>query len=90
MIGIAHAGGPDLPGSAQDIKARLSPREYQVFVAMAHGRTRAAIAQETGLSPSSVATYRRRILGKLHVTSNAGLALAAQAAGLVHVRTVKF
>lgn len=90
MIGISHAGGPDLPGSAQDIKARLSAREYEVFIAMAHGQTRAAIAKETGLSASTVTTYRRRIFSKLHVTSNAGLALAAQAAGLVHVRAVKF
>jgi two-component system invasion response regulator UvrY len=52
---------------------RLSDREYRVMWLLASGKQISEIAKEMGLSPSTVSTYRTRILRKLGLTSNAAL-----------------
>ena len=52
---------------------RLSDREYRVMWLLATGKQISEIAKEMGLSPSTVSTYRTRILRKLGLTSNAAL-----------------
>ncbi|MGB5079746.1 MAG: response regulator transcription factor [Burkholderiales bacterium] len=51
----------------------LSDREYRVMWFLASGRQINQIATEMFLSPSTVSTYRARILKKLKLTDNAAL-----------------
>jgi DNA-binding NarL/FixJ family response regulator len=52
---------------------RLSDREYRVMWLLASGRSLQQIAEEMHLSPSTVSTYRGRILKKLALSSNVEL-----------------
>src|SRR5688500_2285727 len=52
---------------------KLSDREYRVMWLLATCKQISEIAKEMGLSPSTVSTYRTRILRKLGLTSNAAL-----------------
>jgi len=51
----------------------LSDREFQVLRALAQGESLKSIAARLTVSPKTVTTYRRRILGKLGLDSNAEL-----------------
>jgi DNA-binding NarL/FixJ family response regulator len=71
---------PDLPpgqsrGASRSIPpvAGLSTRENAVLRGLLLGTPLVEIAEELGISPQSVTTYRRRILDKLEVDSNAEL-----------------
>jgi RNA polymerase sigma factor (sigma-70 family) len=46
---------------------RLSPRERQVLKLVVEGRTSKQIAQIIGVKPSSIDTYRSRIMAKLEI-----------------------
>ena len=52
---------------------RLSDREYRVMWLLASGKTLHQIAEEMLLSPSTVSTYRGRILKKLNLNTNVDL-----------------
>jgi two-component system, NarL family, invasion response regulator UvrY len=52
---------------------RLSEREYEVFCMIARGKTVTIIATELGLSVKTISTYRRRVLEKMNMSSNAEL-----------------
>jgi DNA-binding NarL/FixJ family response regulator len=52
---------------------RLSDREYRVMWMLATGKTLHQIAEEMHLSPSTVSTYRGRILKKLNLYTNVDL-----------------
>ena len=52
---------------------RLSDREYRVMWLLASGKTLHQIAEEMRLSPSTVSTYRGRILKKLGLNTNVDL-----------------
>lgn len=47
----------------------LSNREYQVFLALVHGRGLVEIAKELSLSPKTVSTHKHRLMQKLGVDS---------------------
>lgn len=49
--------------------SRMSNREYQVFLALAHGRSQVDIAQELRLSPKTVSTHKFRLMQKIGVDS---------------------
>ncbi len=51
----------------------LSKREYEVFIDLAKGIKSSDIALKYDLKPKTVGTYRKRILEKLHMNSNAQL-----------------
>jgi DNA-binding NarL/FixJ family response regulator len=51
----------------------LSDREYRVMWLIASGKQINEIAEEMSLSPSTISTYRARILRKLGVSNNAAL-----------------
>jgi two-component system, NarL family, invasion response regulator UvrY len=51
----------------------LSLREQEVLRLLASGKKPAAIAQELGVSPRTIGTYRSRMLEKLHLDSTADL-----------------
>ena len=62
------AGGGEKP--PHDL---LSDREYRVMWLIASGKQINEIAEEMTLSPSTISTYRSRILRKLALSSNAAL-----------------
>jgi len=53
----------------------LSNREFEVARRIVEGKKPKSIAEEMCLSKQTVATYRTRIMQKLHISSNAELAL---------------
>ena len=59
------------PDSHKPLHERLTDREYRVMWLLASGRQINHIAKDLSLSPSTVSTYRGRILKKLELTSNA-------------------
>ena len=61
------------PDRARAPHETLSDREYRVFWLLASGKQISQIAQETFLSPSTISTYRTRILRKLGLANNAQL-----------------
>jgi two-component system invasion response regulator UvrY len=62
---------------------RLSDREYKVLCLLAVGKSLSGTAREMGLSPSTVGTYRSRIMGKLGFKNNADLVRYALKNGLI-------
>lgn len=62
---------------------RLSDREYQVMHRLAGGRSVTQIAEDLGLSPKTVSTYRARILDKLGCKNNVEITRYAVRHGLV-------
>jgi len=61
----------------------LSDREFQTLCMIAAGRTTSEIADELFLSVKTVSTYRRRVLDKLEMSTNADLTRYAMQHGLV-------
>ncbi len=61
------------PGSEKPPHEMLSDREYRVMWLMASGKQINEIAVEMFLSPSTISTYRARILKKLGLSNNAAL-----------------
>jgi two-component system invasion response regulator UvrY len=61
----------------------LSDRELQVLLAIASGKTVGEIAQQLSLSDKTISTYRRRILDKMDMKTNAELTHYAIRNGLV-------
>jgi len=61
----------------------LSDNEYRIMWLIASGKPISQIAKEMSLSPSTVSTYRTRILKKLNVSTNAELVRYAVAHRLV-------
>lgn len=63
----------------------LSDREFQVLRGLAEGESLKSIAARLEVSPKTVTTYRRRLLGKLGLDSNAELVRYALEHGLLSV-----
>ena len=61
----------------------LSDRELEVLCAIASGQTVGEIAQKLSLSDKTISTYRRRILDKMDMKTNAELTHYAIRNGLV-------
>jgi|SRR5580704_295127 two-component system invasion response regulator UvrY len=53
----------------------LSDREFQVFRLLAAGKSISDIAKQISLSPTSVSTYRSRIMSKMNLKTNTALTL---------------
>lgn len=81
-------GGTDFPRTRSEVPvadspfAALSRREAEVMRGLLRGEPLADIAAQLGVGPKSISTYRRRLLDKLGVTSNAELAALAVRHGL--------
>jgi two-component system, NarL family, invasion response regulator UvrY len=65
------------------VHQNLSDQEYKVLCLLAAGKTLSGTAREMGLSPSTVGTYRSRIMDKLGLKNNAGLVRYALKNGLI-------
>ena len=61
------------PGNEKEPHEMLSDREYRVMWLLASGKSISRIAREMILSPSTISTYRTRILRKLGLANNAQL-----------------
>jgi DNA-binding NarL/FixJ family response regulator len=63
----------------------LSNRELQVLVHLATGSTSREVAQALNLSPSTVDTYRARVLEKLNLRNNSDMTRFAIRRGLINL-----
>ncbi|WP_066336343.1 response regulator [Azohydromonas lata] len=82
--GVADLLVQELTAPAQDDPiALLSPRERQIARLVVQGRTSAAIGAQLKLSPSTVDTYRSRLMAKLGVGDVPALVRLALRTGLV-------
>ena len=63
---------------------RLSDREFQVMSMLAMGKTVSEIADELLLSIKTISTYRRRVLEKMKMSTNADLTRYALQNQMVH------
>jgi two-component system invasion response regulator UvrY len=72
-----------LPGSAQSPFDRLSQRELQVLMMVAHGRNVHDISARLCLSSKTVSTYRYRLFDKLGVENDVELTRLAIRHGIV-------
>jgi two-component system invasion response regulator UvrY len=70
---LAEMLAMELTSKNESLHEELSDREYRVMWLLASGSHISEIAQQLKLSPSTVSTYRARILRKLKVTNNAKL-----------------
>ena len=61
----------------------LSAREFEVFIALAKGKTTNEIAETLNLSPRTVGTHLYNIKQKLGASTSADLALTAMRCGLI-------
>lgn len=59
--------------SSENPLAPLSPREREIFHALAEGQTNSAIAKRLFISPRTVETHRARVVRKLKIHTNADL-----------------
>ena len=88
--GEAQEGAPFFNGIATGDTAgaemaleRLSARERQVLVLLAHGHTHAEMAEQLGISIKTVETHRARLSEKLGLKSRADLVRFALERGLL-------
>lgn len=63
----------DLSGSEKQGHEGLSDRELEVLCLIGSGKTVGEIAEELSLSDKTISTYRRRILDKMQMKTNAEL-----------------
>jgi two-component system invasion response regulator UvrY len=61
----------------------LSPREFEVFMALAKGKTTNEIAETLFLSPRTIGTHLYNIKQKLNANNSAEIALIAMRSGLL-------
>ncbi|HKH48423.1 MAG TPA: response regulator transcription factor [Thermoanaerobaculia bacterium] len=79
----AAPASPQVSGEAEGALARLSARERQVLVMLAHGHTHAEMAEQLGISVKTVETHRARLSEKLGLKSRSDLVRLALEAGLL-------
>jgi two-component system invasion response regulator UvrY len=70
-------------GEASPVEV-LSEREFDVFMALANGKTVNQIAETLHLSPRTVGTHLYNIKQKLNVSNQTELALIAIKSGLIN------
>jgi DNA-binding NarL/FixJ family response regulator len=74
---------PAAPGQSAETRPSLSPRETDVWRALARGLGNAEIAAELFVSEATVKTHVARILAKLHVRDRLQAVIAAYETGLI-------
>ncbi len=61
----------------------LSPREFEVFMALAQGKSTNEIAETLHLSPRTIGTHLYNVKQKLNAGNQAEIALIAMRSGLI-------
>lgn len=79
---LQAAAGPGSAHDAREIRATLTDRELQIFVALATGESNHVIGNRLGLSPNTVANHVKSILLKLRLHNRIEAAASAVRAGL--------
>lgn len=64
---LVNGGGAELPHQS------LSNREFEVMKLLAQGKSLIEIGQALSVTPTTVSTYRSRILHKMHLANNSEL-----------------
>ena len=67
---------------ARSRRESLTPRETEVLIGIADGRTNRGIGEQLGISPRTVETHRERVMAKLRIRTVAGLTRFAVEHGL--------
>lgn len=80
---LAEQLASELTSGGKPLHEKLTDREFRVMWLLASGRTIGQIAKEMSLGPSTVSTFRSRILKKLEVSTTADLVRYAVRHGLV-------
>jgi two-component system, NarL family, response regulator NreC len=80
---LESLAAPQVSGVADTALARLSARERQVLVLLAHGHTHSEMAVQLGISVKTVETHRARLSEKVGLKSRADLVRLALEAGLL-------
>lgn len=70
--------------SASQLHEELSNREYEIFRMLTQGKSCTEIGLDLNLSVKTVSTYRKRILDKMGMKSNADLTHYAASIGLLY------
>jgi len=70
-------------GNKAQLHETLSDRELQVMLLIAEGQSPREIAEKLSLSVNSINTYRSRVLEKIHIKSNAEIAVYVVQNGLM-------
>lgn len=68
----------------------LSPRETEIFSHICRGRRSVWMAQELGLSPKTISTYKARILQKMNMKSPSDLIYYAIKEGLIQQDEIEY
>jgi len=77
---VFQAGGSS---DAETPSAEMTDREYQVFLALVHGRSLVEIAEELHLSAKTISTHKFRLMRKLGLNSVSELVRYAVRHGIV-------
>ena len=72
-----------LPGNNKNPIDKLSRREFQVMLMIAHGLTNTEISEKLCLSPKTISTYRLRVLEKLGANNEVDLLKIAVEQGMI-------
>lgn len=83
VLGDAAAAMPARPAAQADAATRLSPRELEVLLRVAHGLSNKQIARELGLSPRTVQTHLEHVFDKTGARTRASAAIFVARHGLV-------
>jgi two-component system nitrate/nitrite response regulator NarL len=67
----------------RDERPVLSPREHEILVLVADGRTAPEIARQLGVSTPTVKTHQQHLYEKLGVTERAAAVAEAMRKGLI-------
>ena len=70
-INLLYIGGLNSISKSKLLHSGLSKREYEVFIDIAKGIKPNNIAQKYEIKSKTVSTYRKRILEKMCINSNA-------------------
>lgn len=83
-IVTGRSSGPHSPESAKTIEVKaLTRREVQVVALMSEGLSNQKIAEQMGISRSTVCTHARHLFNKLDVTNASGAVGAAFRCGIL-------
>ena len=74
------------PPAAEDVQADLTPREREIWLLIARGRSNLEIGQELFLSEATVKAHVTRLLAKLGLRDRVQAVVAAYESGLVRPR----
>ncbi len=82
---MARRKGPG--GTPRALEEPLTPREVEVLVLMAGGRSNRELAQSLSISPGTVRSHVQNIIAKLEVSDRTGAVVRGIELGLIEVTT---